>query len=341
MSAPPARNGRNELMSLVEGSTTGTLRAGMTGVLLLALAGCGGGASNDPQAGGERPAGAAATAGESATTPLNVYAVNYPLAYFAERIGGAHVEVTLPRVFAQGDPAYAEPDADTVAAFQGADLIVRNGAGFDPWFDRVTLPPAKIVDTSADLGDRLITIEGAITHSHGPEGEHSHNQTAFTTWLDPLLAIEQAAAIAAALTAQRPGATAVFDANLAALRADLEEVDGLLFAAAADLGDSPLLASYPVYQYFARRYGLNVETLQLESWAMPTEAQWNELAALHAEHPARLMIWESEPIAEIGARLATMGIEPVVIEPCATPPGEGDLIAVMQRNAANLAAAGR
>jgi zinc transport system substrate-binding protein len=265
--------------------------------------------------------------------------VNYPLAYLAGRVGGASVEVTLPRELAQGDPAYAEPDADTVVALQGADLIVRNGAGYDPWFDRVTLPAATIVDTSAGFADRLISSEGAVTHSHGPAGEHSHDQTAFTTWLDPLLAIEQAEAIAAALSARRSQSAAAFDAGLAALRTDLEELDRRFAEATAPLADTPLLASHPVYQYFARRYELDLEAVQLEPWAMPTEAQWEALATLHAEHPARWMIWEAQPIAEIVERLQSMSIGVVVVDPCATPPDSGDFLSVMRDNAARLATA--
>ena len=45
---------------------------------------------------------------------LSVYVVNYPLQYFAERIGGDRVQVTLPAP-ADVDPAYWSPDAATVA----------------------------------------------------------------------------------------------------------------------------------------------------------------------------------------------------------------------------------
>lgn len=314
--------------------------------LLLALAACGGSGATGTSGGADEDAGGTDTPGAPTasddTSPLTVYAVNYPLRYLAERVGGDRVEVVLPGVLAQGDPAYAQPDAEVIAQFQSADLIVRNGAGYAQWVDMVTLPAAKVVDTSAGIADRLIVLDNALTHSHGPEGEHSHDQTATNTWLDPQLAVAQAEAIAAALSSQRPEAAAHFEANLAALRDDLTALDAQLATAAADLADAPVLASYPIYQYFTRRYGLGLETVQLESWVAPTAEQWDELAALHAEHPARWMIWESQPVAEIVERLETMGIGVIVIDPCATPPDEGDYLSVMRDNAANLsAAAGR
>ena len=178
-----------------------------TAIALIAMMapGCGAGSTEEPasvpQPGGE------------ATGTLSVYVVNYPLAYFVERIGGAHVEAVFPAP-PDDDPAYWQPDADTIAAYQGADLIVRNGATYAKWMERVTLPQPKIVDTSAAFGDRLIEMDSAVTHSHGPEGEHSHGEIAFTTWLDPQLAMLQAEAIAAAMSAARPAAASDFDANL-------------------------------------------------------------------------------------------------------------------------------
>ena len=53
---------------------------------------------------------------------LVVFPVNYPLAYFAERIGADQVEVVLPAP-ADVDPAYWMPDQKTISAFQKADLI--------------------------------------------------------------------------------------------------------------------------------------------------------------------------------------------------------------------------
>ncbi|MGD8331528.1 MAG: metal ABC transporter substrate-binding protein [Acidobacteriota bacterium] len=299
--------------------------------LLLAAAACGGTSPGE----GTQP-GAGTSAGDAA---LSVYTVNYPLAYFTGRIGADEVDVVLPVALTEGDPAYAEPGAEVIAEMQGADLIVRNGAGYAQWFAMATLPTDKVVDTSAAFADRVIVEEGATTHSHGPEGEHTHSATAFTTWLDPQLAIAQAEAIETALATRRPAAAASFDANLTALRADLLDLDESFAAAAAAIGDAPLLASHPVYQYFARRYDLDLESVHFEPGIMPDESQWQGLAELHASHPARWMIWEAQPAADIAARLEAMGIGVVVIDPCATPPAAGDYLSVMRDNAAHLASA--
>ena len=267
--------------------------------------------------------------------PLSVYVVNYPLQYFAERIGGEHVEVVLPAPV-DIDPAYWSPGPETVAQYQDADLILLNGAGYAGWTRRASLPRAKLVDTSASFSDRSIALQDAVTHGHGPQGEHSHQGTAFTTWLDPALAGEQAQAIAEAFAGARPEHAAVFRAGLAALEADLRVLDDRLAKIARSLGDAPVLFSHPVYQYLERRYGLNARSLHWEPDELPDESMWWELRKLLPTHPARLMLWEAEPLAATRPRLRILGVRSVVYAPCGNTPAEGDWLEVMIQNTSRL-----
>ena len=61
--------------------------------------------------------------------------------------------------------------AKTLELSSSADLILRNGAGYARWVDRVTLPASKVVDTSAGFRERYLYLESVATHSHGPQGE--------------------------------------------------------------------------------------------------------------------------------------------------------------------------
>lgn len=141
--------------------------------------------------------GPEAAAPESRARPV-VAAVNYPLAFFAETIGGTLVDVAFP-VPAGVDPAFWQPSPGDVAIYQQADVLLANGAGYASWLRTASLPTSRLVDTSQAFADRLIETDDAVLHSHGPAGEHSHGTTAFTSWLDPTLAIEQARAVCAAL----------------------------------------------------------------------------------------------------------------------------------------------
>jgi zinc transport system substrate-binding protein len=266
---------------------------------------------------------------------LTVYAVNYPLQYFAQRIAGEQAEVILP-VPPAIDPAFWQPDVTAITGFQQADIILLNGAGYAQWLDRVSLPRRKLVDTSAGFRDRYIQTAGAVTHNHGREGDHSHAGTAFTTWLDFTLAVEQARAIAGALSRQRPGSKGVFARNLATLEKDLLDLDRRVQAAVATDPGNLLLASHPVYQYFKRRYGLSLETVMWEPGVVPGESQWSDLVHLLKGHAADWMIWEGKPARESVARLQGMGVDSLVFDPCGNRPGDGDFISVMQQNVRHL-----
>ena len=268
---------------------------------------------------------------------VSVYTVNYPLLYFSERIGGAHVRASLPAP-RDIDPAFWNPDGDTVAAYQGADLVLENGAGYAQWLARASLPGAQRIDTSAAFRDRLLPAERAITHGHGPDGEHSHAASAFTTWLDPTLARMHARAIETALAGALPAASDDFAAGLAALETDLMDLDRRLQAATRSLTGESLLFSHPVYGYFMHRYGLSGRSLDWEPGELPSPAQWRALDALLEAEPARFLIAEGALHPDAVARLAKRGVTVVVVAPCANRPAQGDWLDVMNANADRLAA---
>ncbi len=304
-------------------------------VLVLSL-GCGSPDGGDLGEAAESPEPPAAVETGSL---LSVITVNYPLQYFAERIGGELVQVSFPAPPGE-DPAYWAPGPEVVADYQEADLILLNGVDYAKWRQRATLPIGKMVDTSAAFEDRWLPLDEGPVHSHGPEGEHSHKGWAFTTWVDPQLAMEQARAVAAALTEELPEHEAEIQSALEALLADLQSLDQEMASATERIGDQPLLFSHPVYQYLEARFGLNGRSLHWEPSEPPTTEQWRELEELLSEHPSGWMIWEAEPSAGTAERLASLGVESVVFSPSANRPQSGDYLTVMQANLSGMESIG-
>lgn len=286
----------------------------------LALAACG-----EPSAPPERTA----AAGEE---PLAVHTVSYPLAWLAGRIGGDEVAVSFP-VPPDVDPAFWSPDAETVAAYQRADLVLLNGAGYAHWVQRAALPRSRLVDTAAGFEARWIPVDDALTHGHGMQGEHTHGGFASTTWLDPTLAIEQARAIADALARALPESETAIRARFEQVARELTALDTRLAAAAKRLGGAPLLFSHAVYQYLIARYGLRARSLHWEPDEDPGESEWTALGALLAEHPARVLLWEAAPAPQTTARLEALGVKSLVFDPCPNVPEEGDFLSVAGANA--------
>jgi zinc transport system substrate-binding protein len=256
-----------------------------------------------------------------------VLVANYPLKYFAERIGGSAVEVVFPAP-GDEDPAFWQPDDTAITQFQNADVILMNGATYSKWAEKITLPQSKLVDTSAAFKAQYIEIKADSTHSHGPGGEHSHSGTAFTTWLDLTQAVQQAEAVKTSLAKFAPDA----EKNFAALKSDMEALDARLIAVGKRLANTPVVASHPVYHYFARRYALNLQAVLWEPETVPDDKAMEELKAILAKHSAKWMIWEGEPAKESVAKLDAIGVKSVVFDPCGNVPDGGDFLSVMKAN---------
>ncbi len=270
-----------------------------------------------------------------AESKLSVYTVNYPLKYFAERIAREHADVVFPLPTGV-DPAFWIPDTATIGQYQRADLIILNGANYAKWINTVTLPQLKFVNTSASFRDEYIKVDDVVTHRHGPGGEHAHTGIAFTTWLDFSNAAVQAKAIMTALSRERPEHQAAFERSFAILEKELLSLDDEIKAIVANQPNRPLLASRPVYHYFARRYGLNLKSVMWEAEEAPSDAQWAELLRVTKEYPAKWMIWEGKPNPVSVMRLQEMGVAGLVFDPCANTPQRGDFMSVMRGNVERL-----
>ena len=264
-----------------------------------------------------------------AKTSKEVYTVNYPLYYFTQRMAPKSIKVVFP-VPNDVDPAFWQAKTEEILGFAQADLIILNGADYAKWRSTASLPASKLVNTSKAFQKEYIHIESA-DHTHGPGGEHSHAGTAFTTWLDMQQAIKQAEAIKDALILMEPDEKGQIEQSYFQLKQELVGLDKGFKNAVKD-HHMPIIASHPVYQYFARAYGLDLKALLWEPEMKIDEKAKAEIKALLAVHPAKVMIWEGKPTAENLDYIQSLGLKNVVIEPCMNRPENGDFITQMQEN---------
>ncbi|MBI1304586.1 MAG: zinc ABC transporter substrate-binding protein [Phycisphaera sp.] len=249
-----------------------------------------------PRAAGEKP---------------RVYAPNAALASMIRELSGDGVELVVPWQDG-GDPAFWRPSADAVREIQSCDLVVLNGAGYEPWASQAALPRARTVDTTAGVKARLIEVEGEV-HSHGPEGEHSHSTIASTTWLSPELARAQADAIASRLSQLLPDQATAIAGRRKGLEESFVEIDAQL--ARIKALEPRWLASHPVYQYLGQAAGLEIESVHWEPGEMPPEQEWTKFRLTRAAfpRPTAWMLWEGEPGPEIRAVLEKEGVRVAIV----------------------------
>ena len=72
---------------------------------------------------------------------------------------------------------------------------------------------------------------------------------------------------------------------------------------------------------------------------MTTEKQLAALDELLKEHPAKLMLWEEEPIEATRKLLEARGIRVVVVRPCDNRVADGDWLTEMNANTERLQSA--
>ncbi|WP_193747399.1 metal ABC transporter substrate-binding protein [Ruegeria sp. ANG-S4] len=266
-----------------------------------------------------------------------VVAVNYPLQYFAERLLGGSAEVVFP-VPDGVDPSFWRPSISDISMIQSADLILLNGAGFATWVDRVTLPRSRLVNTTAAIKDQFIVTE-SITHSHGDGGEHSHEGLASYVWLDPTLAMAQAEAIAEAIKARNLAPPDEVEDRLQQLRKELEALDQQAKSAFSDVQNAALIATHPRYQYFGRRYGLEISSLEWEAGATPNDAQIAELQMLAQETAAQVLIWEAEPPVEAIEAVESLGLQSVIFPTLVREPADATYLSSFEQSVGTLSEA--
>lgn len=280
----------------------------------------------------------AKTGDDSEQSPPVVIAVNYPLASAAHQLAGEWIDLQY-LVPENADPAYWEPDDKQVTAMQQADLVLLNGAGHEPWQERVTLSPLNQANTSRGFHDQWIVVQDAITHKHGPEGEHTHAGVASTTWLDPILFREQIHVIAQAIIKLLPDQREEILKREKRLDAELDQLDQQWKDATKKLGDRALIASHPVYQYLVRRYGWKLDSLHWEPGQKLSDKDWEQFDKLREKNKADLMIWEAEPLAETKAELDKRGISIAVVQPLGNGSPKESVLDAMKANAERFEAA--
>jgi len=180
-----------------------------------------------------------------------VRATSAPVGWLTERIAGGLVPVEMLCPEGQS-PETWRPPPDTIARYQRAALIVVNGADLESWVYTAPLPRSRLVLTAPSIEGELLVVKGE-THSHGPSGEHAHDEVLGHTWLDPLNATAQAGAIARALGDAFPTHAAAFRKNYEELAAELAAFDERLRAFGRSSGR--IVASDNPLGYLARRYG--------------------------------------------------------------------------------------
>lgn len=270
---------------------------------------------------------------EVSTSLFTVATVNYPMYYFAERIGGDSIHLELP-IPSDVDPEYWTPDDEALESFQNADLIFAVGADYAKWMHGIKLPIKNVINTSRRLSKYYIELDPADNQNRS--NNQLPSKIASYTWLDLELCAGHCEAIMIGLSERMPEGRGLFEQNFSKFRHELGVLDKKLIELCSEFEGETMIATNSIYQYFARRYNINIEYFQIDPDLLPTEEKWNQFSELVNQHSVERIIWDKEPITEIKIKIEEMGLKVIVYDPCSNKPQEADFMSVMNKNIENL-----
>jgi zinc transport system substrate-binding protein len=235
-------------------------------------------------------------AASAASPSVSVVGAFYPVAYAAQRVGGARVHVT------NLTPAGAEPHDLELTTKQfdqilDADVVVDLGHGFQPAVEHAT---AERDGPTVTLLDRL---------PHRASDPH--------VWLDPVLMQDIVRQVQTALTKADPKGKATYGRNADAFLQQLRALDQRYRAALADCRIHVIVTAHEAFGYLAKRYGLEQQGVSgLSPDAEPDAKRIAQLTDLVKRDHIKVVFTEtlvSPRIADTLAREA--GVHTDVLDP--------------------------
>lgn len=197
-----------------------------------------------------------------------------------------------------------EPSPQDVAQVRRARVFVYNGAGFEPWADKLIKeaagPSTVVVAASAGL---------TVARAGGDGGLDPH------VWLDPILAKGEVEAIRAALERGDPGGKATYAANADAYGLKLTALDTRFDTGLRDCARRDVVVSHAAFGYLTRRYRLEqIAVMGLAPQAEPSPAALAAIVRTARERKVSAIFLEplvsprlAETLArEVGVRLLTL-----------------------------------
>ncbi|OIJ64909.1 metal ABC transporter substrate-binding protein [Streptomyces mangrovisoli] len=269
---------------------------------------------------------------------FDVVASFYPMAFLAERIGGAHVHVTDLTQPGQ-EPHDLEISARQMAGLQDSDavLYLRN---LQPSVDDAIAQSE--VRTKIDAGT-LTTLE-----EHGNEvGGHAAAHDTSTNdeeagkdphiWLDPVRYAQVAQGVGAAFEKADPAHAAAYRKNTATLVEQLGDLDTRYREGLAHTTSKVFVTTHAAFGYLAERYGLTEEAINgLDPESEPSAARIKDLEHIAKADGVTTVFYETLVSDKTAKTVAgDTGLRTDVLDPVegitATSRGK-DYFAVMDAN---------
>lgn len=176
------------------------------------------------------------------TALLRIVAAENVYGGIVQEIGGDQVVVNSILRDPNQDPHMFEASPSIAVALAKADLIVFNGADYDPWAQ-------KLIEGSRGKDRKIINVARLVG---APAGANPH------LWYDPNHILTFAETLTGELSALDKAHQATFTQNLARFRAKMRPLAAAIAKLKQRFHGVPVTATEPVFGYMAQALGLTM-----------------------------------------------------------------------------------
>jgi len=210
---------------------------------------------------------------------LKVVTTFYPLAFFAQQTGGE--KVTIQQLIPDNTEVHNwQPSFADILALDEADVIIYNGASIDQWFEDDIIP---IIDSSNKIivettkGIQLLETEQENEEHVGTYDPH--------TWINPVIAKQQAQNIYEALIQKDPDNMDYYTERWQNLKTIFEELDNNYVSGLSTKCKDEIFVAHSAFGYLANRYSFEQHgVIGISADAQPSASIYANLVEMMLEH---------------------------------------------------------
>lgn len=243
---------------------------------------------------------------ETGKENIKIIATFYPLAEFARQVGGDHVQVSS--LIPSGvEPHDFEPKPQDIITLQSANIIIYNGANFEPWFEKI----------KAEIDSQSTSLIQATQDIPLIEGKDQEAYFDPHIWLDPILAQQIIDKITQALIQKDPNNANYYTANAAAYKQQLAQLGENYTTGIRSCQNTEIVTSHNAFAYLAKRYNFQIIPIAgLSPEEEPTPQKLAEIIQIIKQKDIKYIFYESLVSPRISDTIATeVGAKTLVFNP--------------------------
>jgi zinc/manganese transport system substrate-binding protein len=235
-----------------------------------------------------------AAAAPASASPLAIVAAENFYGDIAEQIGGSAVTVTSILANPDQDPHLFELSPSAARAIAGARIVIANGAGYDPWME-------KLLGATRGTDRRSIVVAELVGKK---PGDNPH------IWYDPDVMLAAAKALARDLSAADPDHTADYRGRLTQFADSLRPIETKIAALRGRFAGTPVAATEPILGALFEALDLKVRGEAFQRAIMnDTEPSAADTAAFETDlktHRIRLLVHNSQVSGPVVRRMVAL-----------------------------------